>query len=173
MASIHDYGGVPPDNLKSPPLGGPNGWAAAVAAVLGDDEPVDQRIAWEIAEASPFWQPWTPSIVGGTVSSTDCRYMRSSAGLVVINATLTIATVTGNFSLSLPTPAAKQANGTATLFDANGGTYGAQWSAPAGSTVAYVYALGNSSQFVLLSPTAPFTWAPTDRIAVTGLYQAA
>ena len=34
MASVNDYGGADPDTLASPPLGGPDGWAAAVSRVV-------------------------------------------------------------------------------------------------------------------------------------------
>ena len=43
--SINDYGGAT-DSLGSVPLGGPNGWAAAVASALdGSDTSVNARIA--------------------------------------------------------------------------------------------------------------------------------
>lgn len=54
MASINDFGGADPDRLDNPPLGGPDGWAAAVAAALdGDDTTVDTRIADAIAAIPP------------------------------------------------------------------------------------------------------------------------
>jgi len=44
MVSVNSFGG-PGQNLDNPPLGGPNGWAAAVAAALdGSDVPVNTRI---------------------------------------------------------------------------------------------------------------------------------
>jgi hypothetical protein len=45
MASINDIGGATPDTLDDPPLGGPDGWAAAVRNALNSsDTPVDTRI---------------------------------------------------------------------------------------------------------------------------------
>jgi len=45
VASVNDYGGAG-DPLATPPLGGPEGWAAAVAAALDlRDESVDERLA--------------------------------------------------------------------------------------------------------------------------------
>jgi hypothetical protein len=44
MASINDYGRTDIESLAQPKLGGTDGWAAAVTAVLGgSDVPVDQR----------------------------------------------------------------------------------------------------------------------------------
>lgn len=53
---INDYGGTG-DTLNSPPLGGPGGWAEAVAAVLnGSDTTVDARIS-TANDALPIMTP--------------------------------------------------------------------------------------------------------------------
>ena len=53
MGSINSYGGSG-DKLSTPPLGGPGGWAEAVAAVLNDnDTTVDFRIAAAIDALPP------------------------------------------------------------------------------------------------------------------------
>jgi hypothetical protein len=53
MASVNDFGGGTPDRLNNPPLGGPTGWAAAIAAALNNsDTTVNARIATAKAEAA-------------------------------------------------------------------------------------------------------------------------
>jgi hypothetical protein len=71
MASINEYGGADPDTLADPPLGGPDGWAAAVAAVLDEkDETVDARVATaaaaHAAAGDPHPQYLTPAEHGAT-----------------------------------------------------------------------------------------------------------
>jgi hypothetical protein len=76
-ASVNDYGGASPDTLASPPLGGPDGWAAAVASVVdGDDTTVNARIAAAVDahEADPNPHPGYATdadvaAVAGTVTS--------------------------------------------------------------------------------------------------------
>ena len=61
-ASINDYGGADPDRLDAPPLGGPDGWAAAVVAALdGDNTSVDTRIGNHEAAADPHPGYVTPA----------------------------------------------------------------------------------------------------------------
>ena len=64
MASVNDYGDTAEDRLDQPPLGGPDGWAAAVAAALGNsDTPVDDRVTFYVDNRAPR------SIANGTASA--------------------------------------------------------------------------------------------------------
>ena len=57
MASVNDFGGTG-QNLDSPALGGPAGWAAAVAAAFNNsDTPVNSRIDSKIAAATQSVSP--------------------------------------------------------------------------------------------------------------------
>ena len=159
MTTIADIG-VPGQPLGSPPL---TAWQAAV------------RDAINKVTGGDVWTSWTPSINGGTVSAADCRYLRTPGGLLTFDAHLTIATITGNFSFSLPTaviPA--KSYGTAALDDANGSNYlGITRITGNPAATCGVYSLGTNSAWVPLAPTVPFTWVAGDAIHVTGQYRCA
>jgi len=64
MASINDFGVLDIDPLADPKLGGDDGWAAAVALVMGNsDVPVDSRIATAKEVAVGTITPTSPNVL--------------------------------------------------------------------------------------------------------------
>lgn len=64
MASVNDYGALDIDPLANPKLGGTDGWAAAVAAVVnGSDVTVDARITSAKQVAVGTNQPTNPNVL--------------------------------------------------------------------------------------------------------------
>ena len=166
MASVNDIG-VPGTPMAAPPL---TAWQDAVRDALnGSDVPVNSRLA-----ESDTWTSWVPTITGGTVSASDCRYRRTRGGLFTINASLTIATVTGALAFSIPVAAMKQAVGNAYMVDANGGSVPGMARIGAGATTCNVWpfnAAGTYATIAVTSATVPFTWEAGDSIHVNIAYQ--
>lgn len=153
--TINDYG-QPADRLNAPSL---SAWSAAVATMLNRHETGD------------VWTTWVPTITGGTVSATTCRYRRTPGGLVTFVATLTIATVTGAFAFSAPpgVPALERVDCVARLVD-----FGVGFVTGTASIAANVdiWAPATAGGMVrALAPTVPFTWAAGDTISVLGDYR--
>jgi hypothetical protein len=84
-ASINDWGGSSPDTLNNPPLGGPDGWAAAVAKVANeDDTTVNDRLTTAItaheaaADPHPVYLKPSEVVAGANITVTE------NAGVVTI-----------------------------------------------------------------------------------------
>lgn len=145
--------GVPGQPLGTPPL---TVWQAAVRDHLNTDK----------------WIAWTPTFSGFTVSSSDARFRRTPGGLVDIDVHLTVATVTGHSSFSLPYASQKRAMGACGLEDVSAVAVYLGIAIYA-STVVYVQSIGANGIRTNLTPTSPFTWQPGDLIHLTGSYAAA
>lgn len=120
------------------------------------------------------WTPWTPTITGGTVSATDCRYQRTAGGLVTVDIHLTVATITGTPTVSLPvTPTKTKTAAAAGLEDVSAtAIYLAQAQVRNTPIIAF-YLIGTNGGQASITATAPFTWAPGDLIHALLSFQAA
>lgn len=159
MATVNDIG-VPGQPLSTPPL---TAWQAAVRDALNANSDADT------------WKSWTPTIAGGTVSAVDAKYRRTPGGLLIFSMQATVATVTGNWSFTLPVNAVIRTVGAAGLYPA-GGLWPGTWNVAANSALCNVYAhnvVGAYIKIVALSATIPAAWAAGDMIFVAGQYRVA
>jgi len=129
------------------------------------DVPTDMRQLAEAVDAELTrqgeWLAWTPTVTGTSVQSTMCRYQRSSAASVTFQIGVTVATLTGPVTISLPIPSNAPGNYPVTFTDVGSNGY-MGWASISGSIMT-VNAISTANHaYVGLSPTVPFTWAPGD-----------
>lgn len=151
--------GVPGQPLNTPPL---TVWQAAVR---------DAIHAVEADLATDKWTAWTPTYTNLTVSAADARFRRTPGGMVDIDVHLTIATVTGHSSFSLPYAAQKRVMAACGLEDVSASAVHLGIAIYAGPIV-YVQSIGANGLRTNLSASSPFTWAAGDLIHLTGSYSA-
>lgn len=133
--------------------------------------------AW-VAVVGAAWTAYTPTLTNTTAPITVARYNkvgRSVSFYVVL--TLTGAQVSGLIGVSLPVTAAAASGGSFTaLFEDTGTAFYASVAYQSTTTRVDLYASNAGSTYTALAaPTAsvPHTWASTDVIRVSGVYEAA
>jgi hypothetical protein len=157
-------------------------WAQSVAAAFDNsDTTVNTRIA---AAVPATWSAYAPSMTGtgfalGSGGSQVGRYIVINGKTVIFHGTITFGTGltigTGPHSVTLPSPAAYT---TAGIQPVNvrlvaGSSYYMGAGEIYSSTQFYVKYTGTNGAETALTSTAPFTWAATNTISFSGVYEVA
>ena len=132
-----------------------------------------------LAALAGSWTAYTPSVLSWTLGNgTVAAYYQQFGKTVDYQIELTLGSTTvvaASLSLSLPVAAARS-NGTVSGYFVDTSA-SAQWQAAAmqasGTTTVILGMLGTNGSRASLSSTAPFTWASTDLVRVSGRYEAA
>ena len=124
------------------------------------------------------WTSWTPTWTGVTIADATVTAKYFKIGKLVfyeLYMALGASTVvTGEISVDLPVNAAAVVSficGHGEAIDANGLRYSAYARLTGGDGMAILADNGTSS--VNINATVPFSWVPTDALALTGFYEAA
>ena len=101
MATIDDFGGSG-QALDNPPLGGPNGWAAAVRDMLRELEDGLPNLAFEVVALDPGLDPTVTQETAGGVTTVTIGVPDGATGATGATPSLSIGTVgTGTAAASL------------------------------------------------------------------------
>jgi len=133
--------------------------------------------AW-ITTAPGAWVSYTPTLTNCTSPITAAKFARNGRTIsFYVILTLTGAQVSGLIGVSLPVTAAVVAGGSyTTFFEDTGTAFYAGVAHQSTTTRVDLYATnaaGTYTAFAAPSATVPFTWAATDVIRVSGVYEAA